>query len=252
MTQEIRHISLDTETTGLDPLNGDRVVEIGCVELINDLPTGRKLHLYINPERDVPQEAVKVHGLTNEFLDDKPLFADIAEEFLDFIGDSKLIIHNAKFDIGFLDAELDKAGHDKIGMERAIDTINLAKRQFPGAQFSLDALCRRFDVSLEARELHGALLDAELLGEVWLGLNGGRQPEMNLGSSDKQDGVGRVMSFNARQRPSPLPARLSDAEKRAHAELIKEIDEASRKASKGEFGALWARIESEPAEEYSI
>ena len=241
-----RKIALDTETTGLDPKTGDRVVEIGAVELINDVPSGRKLHLYINPERDVPREAVKVHGLTNSFLDDKPVFAHVADEFLSFVGDAQLVIHNAKFDIGFLDAELERAGKPVLGMKRALDTMDISRRRFPGSPLTLDALCRRFDVPLEGRELHGALLDAELLGEVWLGLNGGRQPEMTLTTETTASrSAGRVVMFGARQRPHPLPERVSADEDAAHQAVMRSIDEMARKATKGEKGAIWAPAATE-------
>lgn len=246
MSENDRKIALDTETTGLDAKTGDRIVEIGAVELINDIPSGRKLHLYINPERDVPREAVKVHGLTNAFLDDKPVFAKVADEFLAFVGDAKLVIHNAKFDIGFLDAELEKAGRPPLGIERAVDTMDISRRRFPGSPLTLDALCRRLGVPLEGRELHGALLDAELLGEVWLCLNGGRQPEMALGAGPQTaQPSGRAVSFGARQRPRPLTARVSADEEAAHQSVMRSIDETARKATKGEKGAIW---EPTPAE----
>lgn len=240
MSKNQRLIVLDTETTGLDPKTGDRIVEIGAVELLNDLPTGRKLHIYVNPERDVPQEAVKVHGLTNEFLDDKPVFAHIADDFISFVGDAQMVIHNAKFDIEFIDEELRKIGKPAYGIARTIDTFTLAKRKFPGSPASLDALCRRFNVSLEKRELHGALLDSELLSEVWLGLNGGRQPEMMLASSEASNqSAGRVVQFSAKPRPHQLPSRLTDAQVQAHSAVMSAIEASARKSSKGEFGAIW-------------
>lgn len=241
MSKHERLICLDTETTGLDPKTGDRIVEIGAVEIINDLPTGRKLHLYINPQRDVPQEAVKVHGLTNEFLDDKPTFSEVADEFIAFIGDSKMVIHNAKFDIEFIDEELRKIGKPGFGIDKTIDTLAIARRKFPGSVATLDALCRRFDVSLEKRNLHGALLDSELLSEVWLGLNGGRQPEMLLSESSAvtPQASGRVMQFSAKPRPRPLPPRLSQDEIALHQSVMTKVDASARKASKGEFGAIW-------------
>ena len=153
----MREIALDTETTGLDPQSGHRVVEIGCVELINHVPSGEVYHQYINPERDMPIEAERVHGLSVDFLSDKPVFADVAEAFIDFVGDAKLIIHNASFDMGFINAELSALGIDTIPMSRAIDTVTMARRKFPGAQASLDALCRRFGIDLSERSLHGAL-----------------------------------------------------------------------------------------------
>lgn len=246
MTQNTRSIALDTETTGLDPLAGDRIVEIGAVELINDVPTGKTLHLYINPERSVPSDAVRVHGLTNAFLDDKPKFAAVAREFIEFIGEDQLVIHNAKFDVGFLNAELTRINGPQISMSRVVDTMDISRRRFPGSPLTLDALCRRFDISLENRKIHGALLDAQLLGEVWLGLNGGRQPEMLLVGEGSKVQEGRQMQFSARRRPTPLPSRLSDSEISAHQAIIARIDASARKASKGEFGALWPPAPEDP------
>ena len=176
----MREIALDTETTGLNPKGGDRIVEIGCVEMINHVATGENLQLYINPERDMPEEAFKVHGLSNEFLADKPVFAAVADQFLDFIGDANLVIHNAVFDMGFLNAELDALGRTTIPMDRSIDTVALARKKFPGAPASLDALCRKYQIDNSNRTLHGALLDAELLAEVYLELKGGRQQGLSL------------------------------------------------------------------------
>ena len=177
----MREIVLDTETTGFDAQNGDRIVEIGCIELVNHIATGRHFHVYINPERPMPEEAFRVHGLSDDFLKDKPLFASIAAEFVDFVGEDPLVIHNAAFDIGFLNAELARIeGMPHIAMERAIDTVRMARQKFPGAQASLDALCKRFNIDNSARTKHGALLDAELLAEVYLELIGGRQPTLGL------------------------------------------------------------------------
>ena len=172
----MREIILDTETTGLDPSSGDRIVEIGCIEAHNHMPTSEVFQCYINPERDMPEGAFAVHGLSDEFLADKPKFAEIADRFLEFIGDAPLVIHNAEFDLRFLNAEMALLG--KVAMERSrtVDTLALARRRYPGAQVSLDALCRRFEIDLTRREKHGALLDAELLAEVYLYLMGGRQP----------------------------------------------------------------------------
>ncbi|MFT5001273.1 MAG: DNA polymerase-3 subunit epsilon, partial [Planctomycetota bacterium] len=174
----MREIVLDTETTGFDPKSGDRIVEIGAIELMNHMPTGAIYHQYINPERAMPADAFAVHGLGDEFLRDKPVFKNIASDFIEFIGDSKLIIHNASFDMKFLNAELDWVGRSKLPMDQAIDTLEIARRKFPGAQNSLDALCRRFTVDNSSREKHGALLDSELLAEVYLELIGGRQPDL--------------------------------------------------------------------------
>ncbi len=179
----MREIVLDTETTGLDPAAGHRVVEIGCVELVNLLATGRTWHQYLNPQRDMPDEAFKVHGLSSDFLKDHPTFDRVAGDFLDFVGDARLIIHNAQFDLGFLNAELDRLGRPPLSSDRALDTVRLARRRFPGAQANLDALCRRFGIDNTDRTLHGALLDAELLAEVYLELTGGRQPGLGLATA---------------------------------------------------------------------
>lgn len=176
----MREIALDTETTGLDPNAGHRIVEIGCVELLNHVATGEVFHVYLNPERDMPIEAERVHGLSSEFLASQPLFADIAESFCDFVRDSPLVIHNAAFDMGFINAELERVGIEPIPLSRSVDTVKMARRKFPGAQASLDALCRRFGIDLSARDLHGALLDARLLAAVYLELLGGRQHGMDL------------------------------------------------------------------------
>ncbi|PHS78968.1 MAG: DNA polymerase III subunit epsilon [Rhodospirillaceae bacterium] len=180
----MREISLDTETTGLNPKGGDRVVEIGCVEMINHIATDNVFHVYINPQRDMPDGAFKVHGLSEEFLRKHDVFSAIADDFLDFIGDSPLVIHNAQFDIGFLNAELTRLGKDPLDMARTIDTVPMARKKFPGAQANLDALCRRFGIDNSNRQLHGALLDAELLAEVYLELNGGRQTGLGLGDEE--------------------------------------------------------------------
>ena len=176
----MREIVLDTETTGLDPKSGHRVVEIGCVELLNHVATGETYHCYINPQRPMPAEAERIHGLSDSFLADKPLFAAVAEGFLEFIASAPLIIHNAAFDLGFLNMELKKLARPVIPPDRAIDTVKLARRKFPGAPANLDALCRRFGVDLSVRTKHGALLDSELLAEVYLELVGGRQPGLTL------------------------------------------------------------------------
>src|ERR1700722_573614 len=169
----MREIVFDTETTGFEPGDGHRIVEVGCVELMDHFPTGRTLQFYLNPERDVPIESQRVHGLSNEFLSDKPFFAAVAEAFLAFIGDAPLVIHNAGFDIKFINAELARTGHPPIPLARAIDTIEIAKRKIPGARYSLDELCKRFGVDLTARTKHGALLDAQLTAEIYLELIGG-------------------------------------------------------------------------------
>jgi DNA polymerase-3 subunit epsilon len=179
----MREIVVDTETTGLDPAAGHRIVEIGCIELLNHLPTGRTFQCYLNPERSIPNDAFGVHGLSAAFLSDKPRFAEIVEALFQFLADSPLVIHNAGFDIGFLNAELRRAGRDEIAGERAIDTLGLARRKFPGAPASLDALCRRYQIDLSDRLVHGALKDAQLLARVYLELRGGRQPGLLLASA---------------------------------------------------------------------
>ncbi|MFL2844757.1 MAG: DNA polymerase III subunit epsilon [Candidatus Puniceispirillaceae bacterium] len=172
----MREIVLDTETTGINPRDGHRIIEIGAIELMHHLPTGKQLHIYINPERDIDDGAVAIHGLTSLFLSDKPVFASIVDEFLTFIGDSPLVIHNASFDMGFINAELDRIHRPSLPMDRAIDTLAMARKKFPGAQANLDALCRRFEINNNQRDLHGALIDADLLASVYVELLGGRQP----------------------------------------------------------------------------
>ena len=176
----MREIALDTETTGLDPKSGHRMVEIGCVEMWGRIRTGKHFHVYLNPERDVPADAERIHGLSNKFLADKPKFAEVAQQFLDFIGDSQLVIHNASFDMNFLNYQLAALGYAMIPMERTTDTVKIARAKFPGSPANLDALCRRFNVDSSARTFHGALLDAELLCDVYLELLGGRQAQMAL------------------------------------------------------------------------
>ncbi|NKB43198.1 MAG: DNA polymerase III subunit epsilon [Alphaproteobacteria bacterium] len=218
----MREIVLDTETTGLDPKTGDRVVEIGCVELHNHMATGETFHTYVNPERDMPAEAERVHGLSIEFLSDKPLFADIADDFLAFVGSSPVIAHNAPFDLGFLNAELETAGREPLSKDRAIDTVPLARRKFPGAQVNLDALCRRFNVDLSARVKHGALLDSELLAEVYLELIGGREPGLGLAADERSGKVEKAIKIDRPIRPS-RPHDASPDEHRAHAAFLEKI-----------------------------
>ena len=174
----MREIVLDTETTGLDVSKGHKIIEIGALEIINLVPTGKTLHLYINPERDIDPDAIKIHGITNEFVSNKPLFKNVASEFLDFIRDDKLVIHNAAFDMGFLNFELRNSGFLPIPTENVIDTLQIARQKFPGAQASLDALCRRFQIDNHHRDLHGALIDADLLASVYVELKGGLQPTL--------------------------------------------------------------------------
>ncbi|ARO15700.1 DNA polymerase III subunit epsilon [Ketogulonicigenium robustum] len=221
----MREIVMDTETTGFEPETGDRIVEIGCVELLNHLPTGRTYHQYINPQRDMPEDAFKVHGLSAEFLSDKPLFAHIAQDFLDFIGDAKLVIHNAAFDVKFLNAELSWVKMPQIAPSRAIDTLLIARRRFPGAQNSLDALCRRFGIDNAKRTLHGALLDSEILAEVYLELIGGRQPDFGLSAAATQTASGPATRNTWRPQPRPhaLPSRLTPEEAEAHAAFVEAL-----------------------------
>ena len=185
METDLREIVLDTETTGLDPASGHRIVEIGCIELINHIPTGNTWHQYINPERDMPEKAFEVHGLSAEFLTDYPVFDKVAEEFINFISDSVMVIHNAEFDMKFINAELGLSGLPSLPMSQSLDTVAMARRKFPGAPASLDALCKRFQIDNSNRTLHGALLDAELLADVYLELIGGRQRGLELGSNSR-------------------------------------------------------------------
>ena len=226
----MRELVLDTETTGLDPLNGDRLVEIGCVEVFNHIATGKTYHQYINPERDMPPGAFAVHGLSEEFLRDFPVFAAVADAFLEFIGDDPLVIHNAKFDMGFLNAELRRLNRPALPMSQSVDTVTMARRRFPGAPASLDALCRRFDVDNSSRTKHGALLDAELLAEVYLELRGGRQPGLSLaaaeaGASSENDAAEVVdLQPGADIRP-PRPHLPTPEELAAHEAFVAALKE---------------------------
>ena len=225
----MREIVLDTETTGLDPSRGDRIVEIGCVELINLMPTGRSLQIYCNPEIPMPEEAFNVHGLSDQFLADKPVFAEIVDEFLNFVGDdSHLVIHNAGFDMKFINAELKALNKTPIPFSRAIDTVAMARQKFPGQPASLDALCRRFSIDLSVREKHGALLDSELLAEVYLELKGGRQPDFTLAGRD-QDGPADATDANdvgeaARQHRDARPHSASADELAAHQTFLETLE----------------------------
>ena len=216
----MREIILDTETTGLDPAKGDRLVEIGCVETLNQIPTGNEFHAYINPQRDMPEGAFKVHGLSAEFLSDKPQFETVAEGFLAFIGDARLVIHNAEFDMRFINAELTRAGRSAIGNERVIDTLAIARRKFPGSPASLDALADRFNVDRSKRDKHGALIDSLILAEVYLELSGGRQTAMALTSAPAERPRKAGEAAPQAARPLALPPRLSEAEKTAHAAFV--------------------------------
>ncbi|MBS0221496.1 MAG: DNA polymerase III subunit epsilon [Proteobacteria bacterium] len=215
----MREIVLDTETTGLDPLAGHRIVEVGCIELFNTVATGKTFHAYFNPEMIMPAGAQDIHGLTDEFLSDKPLFADRVEELLAFIGDAQLVIHNAQFDIGFLNAELDRVGRPKL-VNAYVDTVSVARRKFPGQRVSLDALCERFSIDNSSRTKHGALLDSELLAEVYLELNGGRQRD--LGLAPEVAVVSLLPAADATVRPA-RPHAASAAELAAHAEFLKKL-----------------------------
>lgn len=219
----MREIVLDTETTGLNPLQGDRMVEIGCVEIVNGLATGKDYHRYFNPERDMPEQAERVHGLSEEFLSDKPLFAQEVDGFLDFIKDDPLVIHNAPFDMGFINAELTRTGFKNLSFDRVIDTLPMARKKFPGAPASLDALCKRFGIDLSGRKLHGALLDSELLAEVYLELCGGRQHGLNIDVETIEDKeVVEVLSQDRsfRKARSFTP---SEEELHAHAQFLEKI-----------------------------
>ncbi|XUM23639.1 DNA polymerase III subunit epsilon [Bradyrhizobium oligotrophicum S58] len=216
----MREIVLDTETTGLDALRGDRLVEIGCVEIINRMPTGQVYHRYINPERDMPAEAFAVHGLSSEFLADKPLFHEIVEEFLEFIGDDPLVIHNASFDIGFINAELDRVKRAAIPRDRLVDTLLLARRKHPGVSNRLDDLCSRYAIDNSRRTKHGALLDAELLAEVYVDLVGARQSQLILTQDSQDIRIGSLGDTPRRQREQPLLPRVTEAEREAHRAFI--------------------------------
>jgi DNA polymerase-3 subunit epsilon len=216
----MREIVLDTETTGLDPYQGHRLVEIGCIELVNRFPSGKVFHKYLNPERDMPAEAFNVHGLSAEFLRDKPFFHEVCEELVEFIGDAPLVAHNANFDLGFLNAELERCKKVMIGRERLVDTLLLARRRHPGGPNGLDALCQRYGVDNSRRTKHGALLDAELLAEVYIEMIGGRQASLTLVEAGRATAASGARAIVVQQRPVALPPRLSDAELAAHAAFI--------------------------------
>lgn len=223
----MREIVLDTETTGFDPEQGDRIVEIGAVELYNHMPTGRTFHEYINPQRSMPQSAFEVHGLDDDFLREKPLFQLIAPAFVEFVRDAKLIIHNAAFDMKFLNAELRLCKMQPLPWEVAIDTLTMARKRFPGSPATLDALCRRFGIDNSSRTLHGALLDSEILAEVYLELIGGRQPDFGLATDASDDRTHEARShWRPTARQTPLPPRLTKAEAAAHDAMIEEMGAA--------------------------
>lgn len=221
----MREIVMDTETTGFDPHTGDRLVEIGCVELSNFIPTGRVWHQYINPERDMPAGAFQVHGLSAQFLSDKPVFADVVEDFLDFVDGGKMIFHNASFDMNFINAELSWVGRSVIPPEQVFDTLAMARRKHPAGPNSLDALCKRYGVDNSSRAKHGALLDAELLAEVYLHLTGGRQAVLDLTAAGRASRAGANAVAAPIIRPAPLPPQLAHAELVAHSEFVNELGE---------------------------
>ena len=218
----MREIVLDTETTGLSPDKGDRVVEIGCVELINHVPTSNTFQVYLNPEREMDEGAQRIHGLTNEFLQDKPKFEAIAEDFISYIGESKIIAHNASFDINFLNSELSRLNKAKISQERVIDTLKIAREKYPGARNSLDALCKRFFVDNSNRKLHGALLDSELLAEVYLELIGGKEPDLALAEEARTHKLPEkeLIIKASIKRENELKPRLTKEDQIKHKELI--------------------------------
>lgn len=230
----MREIVLDTETTGMDPEKGDRIIEIGCVELINHVPTGKHLQLYINPEREIPAEAIAVHGITNEFVKDKPVFSQVYQEFMDFVKDGVLVIHNAEFDMKFINWELKNVGHQPIGWDKVLDTLAMARKTFPGSPANLDALCRRFGIDNTERTYHGALLDSELLAEVYLELLGGRQHGLSLlsGSADGNDGAQKM----ERPQREPRNFQVPEEELKAHAEFLEKLTDP-----------LWSKLEKKQA-----
>jgi DNA polymerase-3 subunit epsilon len=223
----LREIVLDTETTGLDPYQGHRLIEIGCIELLNRIPSGQTFHCYLNPERDVPAEAVEIHGLSAEQLKDKPLFAEVADDLIAFIGDAPLVAHNASFDLGFLNAELERAGKALLARERLVDTLLLARRKHPAASNRLDDLCVRYGIDNSRRTRHGALLDAELLAEVYLELIGARQAQLVLVDTGNGAGGTQVSVTALRLRPAPLAPRLTADERDAHLEFVATLGETA-------------------------
>ena len=230
----MREIVLDTETTGLDPQDGHRIVEIGAVELHNHVPTGNVYHQYINPLITMPDQAFAIHGLDDEFLSDKPKFSEIAKEFLDFIGSAKLVIHNAAFDIKFINAELKRIDKEEITFDRATDTLAIARKKFPGSPASLDSLCRRFKIDNSARVVHGALLDSQILAEVYLELVGGKQPDfaLNIANVSNENNNSIFHEKRARVRKEKLKSRLTTEEKANHENFIKELGNTS----------MWSKI----------
>jgi DNA polymerase-3 subunit epsilon len=222
----LREIVFDTETTGLDPLQGDRLVEIGCIELVNRFPTGKTFHCYFNPERDMPEAAFQVHGLSRDFLKDKPLFTEKADELIAFLGDAPLIAHNAMFDLGFLNAELERAGQSWINRERLVDTLLLARRKHPGGANRLDDLCVRYAIDNSRRINHGALLDAELLAEIYIELIGARQAQLVLSQAAAPIAAADAIIV-ARERPAPLAIRITEEDRAAHRRFIATLGAAA-------------------------
>ena len=222
----MREIIFDTETTGLDPLAGDRLVEIGCIELVNRFPTGKTFHVYFNPERDMPETAFKIHGLSLEFLKDKPLFAEKADDLIAFLGDAQLVAHNAMFDLGFLNAELERVGRAAVSRERMIDTLLLARRKHPGGSNRLDDLCLRYQIDNSRRTKHGALLDAELLAEIYVELIGARQASLVLSQSVTPAAAAGAIIV-VRERSAPLAIRLTEEERAAHRSFVATLGEAA-------------------------
>ncbi len=218
----MREIVFDTETTGLDPQTGDRITELGCVEVEDFIPTGRTWHSYVNPQRSVPEKVTEITGLTAEFLADKPLFADVADDFLAFVGDANVVAHNAPFDRGFINMELERVGKPVIQNDRWVDTVVIARKKYPGAHASLDALCKRFGISLETRDKHGAIIDALLLADVYLELNGGRERALDL-AGDAGEAGGPVQFPSRPSRTNALLSRLSPEEDAAHRAFIETL-----------------------------
>ena len=228
---QVRELILDTETTGLNPATGDRIVEIGCVEVVNSVVTGQTFHVYLDPERDVPDEAFRVHGLSREFLTGKPKFAEIMNDLIAFFGDARLVIHNAEFDMKFINAELAKCGAAAIGMDRVVDTLAIARRKHPNASNSLDALCARYKIDNSRRTKHGALLDAEILAEVYSELMGGRQKVLELAASIVKTTRSIEVDVIARTRSQPVDSLLRASEEEAHSALVEKMGDK----------ALWAK-----------
>ena len=219
----LREIVFDTETTGFDSQGADRITELGCIELIDWLPTGEQFHAFIDPERDVPAKVVEITGLTTDFLRGKPKFAERADDFLEFVGDAPLVAHNAKFDMGFINAELRRCGRSEIEEHRFIDTLAMANAAFPGSPASLDALCKRFDISLSARDKHGAIIDSELLARVYLELRGGRERSLAFEPETEAVRTPSRKAGAAKVRPTPLPSLLTEEEKAAHANFVADM-----------------------------